>query len=334
MKRNNRHANIIFNVIMISLIILVFIIYGILGTADKNYKAENNVNNQNSSSHNGAVSSFSDKEDKPNNSNSAIPYNINDPLSLSFTDSSYLVESKIRNRLSGSELEYCSHFIRNADGSYTITWNLADDEKEVYKCTYTYDKKAYKDASKAACSLSDGYEEYRNGNKRLIRDYVMPEKDDGIDMWVYENGSSYYDEHFILGKNSDMECYVKGEDIFFTYYWYQNTDDGPVLVYKSTAKNTDTTSGSRYNESLWDLFEESYRNIDIIPYKEFPRDYDYFEVYKEWKNKDRKKKEEERLKEKIEIYCECQDEEELYSEYFEDFDSWEDAADFWEENCK
>ena len=61
---------------------------------------------------------------------------------------------------------------------------------------------------------------------------------------------------------------------------------------------------------------------------------DYYEVYRDWKNKDRQKQDEENLKERIDIYCECGDEEELYSEYEEDFDSWEDALDFWEEYCE
>ena len=82
------------------------------------------------------------------------------------------------------------------------------------------------------------------------------------------------------------------------------------------------------------MFEESYHNINIIPYDAYPRTRDYYEVYREWKNKDRQKKEEENLKERIEVYCACGDEEELYSEYEEDFDSWEDALDFWEEHCE
>ena len=47
-----------------------------------------------------------------------------------------------------------------------------------------------------------------------------------------------------------------------------------------------------------------------------------------------KKKAEANLKERIEVYCACQDEEDLYSAYTDDFDSWEDAYDFWEENCE
>ena len=153
-------------------------------------------------------------------------------------------------------------------------------------------------------------------------------------MFVYENSSSYYEKYFILGKYSDMYCYTKGEDIFFEYEWYQNTKEGPALVYKSTAKNTDTTSGQRYRNDLWQQFEESFSNIDIIPYDEFPRTKDYYEVYREWKNKDRKKKEKENLKERMDIYCACEDENALYSEYKDDFDSWEEASQFWEENCK
>ena len=260
----------------------------------------------------------------------------NDPMSLSFSSSSLLFDSDLRNILSSSDLEYCSHVIEDQDSSDLIlTWNLKSSGKEVYRCEYSFNKKrSYAERSKTACRISEAYDDYLSGDTALIRDYVMPEKDDGIDMFVYENSSSYYEKYFILGKYSDMYCYTKGDDIYFEYYWYQNTEDGPALVYKSTAKNTDTTSGQRYRDDLWELFEKSCHNIDIIPYDAYPRTKDYYEVYRDWKNKDRQKQDEENLKERIDIYCECGDEEELYSEYEEDFDSWEDALDFWEEHCE
>ena len=61
---------------------------------------------------------------------------------------------------------------------------------------------------------------------------------------------------------------------------------------------------------------------------------DFYPFIFDWKNKDRQKQDEENLKKRIDIYCECGDEEELYSEYEEDFDSWEDALDSWEEHCE
>lgn len=273
---------------------------------------------------------------KPVASETPKPKDKNDPMSLSFTSSSLLFDSDLRNILSTSELEYCSYVIEDPDSKgITLTWNLKSDNREVYRCEYSYDKKrSYSEQSKTACRIFEAYDDYLNGDKALIRDYVMPEKGDEIDMFVYENSSSYYEKYFILGKYSDMYCYTKGDDIYFEYYWYQDTDDGPAMVYKSTATNTDTTSGKRYRNDLWELFEESYNNIDIISYENYPRDKDYYDVYYDWKNKDRNKKEEENLKERIDIYCECGDEDELYSEYEEDFDSWEDALDFWEEYCE
>ncbi|MBR0418652.1 MAG: hypothetical protein IJI66_05750 [Erysipelotrichaceae bacterium] len=277
---------------------------------------------------------------KPSSSSSKTdietkPKNSSDPYNLSFTDSSLLFDSDLRNILSRSELEYCSYVIEDVRSSnVTLTWNLKSNDKEVYRCDYSFDKnRSYSERSVIACKISEAYEKYKNGDTALIRDYVMPEKNDDIDMFINENSSSYYEKYFILGKYSDMYCYTKGDDIYFEYYWYQNTDEGPALVYKSTAENTDTTSGQRYRNDLWELFELSYRNIDIIPYNEYPRTKDYYEVYRDWKNKDRDRKEKENLKEMIDIYCECGDEDELYSEYEDDFDSWEEAADFWEEHC-
>ncbi len=260
----------------------------------------------------------------------------NDPLSLSFSDSSLLFDSDLRNILSKSELEYCSQVTGDPESTdLLLTWNLKSDNREVYRCEYSFDKQRdYAERSKTACHFSEAYDDYLHGDTALIRDYVMPEKDDDIEMFVYENSSAYYEKYFILGKYSDMYCYTKGDDIFFEYYWYQDTDDGPVLVYKSAAIGTKTTAGQRYSEDLWELFERSAKNIRIIPYDEYPRDKDYFEVYSEWKNKDRQKKDEEHLKEKKDIYCKCADENELYSEYEDEFDSWEDAAAFFEEYCE
>ena len=158
------------------------------------------------------------------------PKDSSDPLSLSFTSSSLLFDSDLRNILSSSDLEYCSKVMEH-DGSsdLTLTWNLKSNDKEVYRCEYSYDnKRTYEKRSVTACKMSEAYEEYQNGDTALIRDYTMPEKDDDIDMFVYENSSSYYEKYFILGKYSDMYCYTKGDDIYFEYYWYQSTDEGPA----------------------------------------------------------------------------------------------------------
>ena len=112
---------------------------------------------------------------------------VKDPYKLSFSDHSYLTESELRNRLSTSELEYCSYVTENSINDLTLTWNLKSSGNEVYRCTYTYDKKRdYSKRSMAACSISKGYQEYLDGDKTLIRDYVMPEKDDQIEMFVYD----------------------------------------------------------------------------------------------------------------------------------------------------
>ena len=264
------------------------------------------------------------------------PADSKDPYGLSFSSSSLLFDSDLRNILSSSELEYCSHVIRK-DGSsnMTLTWNLAGNDKEVYSCDYSYDRKReYKKQSVVSCQIGEAYQEFKDGDRQLIRDYVMPEKDDEIDMFIYPGSSSYYENYFILGKYSDMTSYIKGDHLYLEYYWYQNTDEGPALVYKSTATDTTTTSGKRYREDLWELFEESCSNIDIIPYEEYPREKDYYEVYREWKNSEFERREKEDLKENIDTYCDCDDADHLYSEYEYDFDSWEDAMDFWEENCQ
>ncbi|MCR4634312.1 MAG: hypothetical protein K5648_09330 [Erysipelotrichaceae bacterium] len=266
----------------------------------------------------------------------AVRADEKDPYSLSFESSSLFSDADLRAALSHSRLEYCSSIEKKEDGSLLISWNRKSDGKGVYSCSYSFDKKrSYGKRSVVSCKMEEAFEDFDTGrDTALIRDYVMPEKDDGIDMFVYEKRKDYYERYFILGKYSDMDCYIEGDDIFFEYSWYRDSEEGPVLVYRSTAKGTETTSGQRYHEESWDLFEESYKNIDIIPYEDYPREKDPYEVYRKWKDKQRGNREEEQLKEDVAVYCDCADEDELYSEYTEDFDSYEDAMDFFEEYCK
>ncbi|MBQ6478517.1 MAG: hypothetical protein IJI44_04020 [Erysipelotrichaceae bacterium] len=306
-------------------ILFVLVVYAIFGK-----------NEQPSPTSSSRPTDSAKKNDTGKTDTTSKPKNTSDPLSLSFTDSSLLFDSDLRNRLSGSVLEYCSHVIETDDSSDLIlTWNLKSDGREVYRCEYSFDRnRKYSERSKTACELGEAYQDYLNGDKQLIRDYVMPKEGDDIDMFVYENGSSYYEKYFILGKYSDMECYVKGDDIYFTYYWYQDTEEGPRLVYKSTAKNTDTTSGKRYSEDLWELYEESCRNIHIISYEQYPRDYDYYEVYREWDDRQHGRIQEENLREEKELYCACSDAQDLYEEYSGEFDDYEEAENYWDQNCE
>lgn len=256
-----------------------------------------------------------------------------DPLGLSFNTADYLEETVVRNRLANSVLEHCS-YVEDRDLSIRYSWVLKSSNKEVYSCVYSCNKKRPNGTqSSASCSIKEGYEDYLSGDKELIRYYVMPEANDNIDMFVYPNSSAYYEKYFILGKYSDMKCSTDKDNAYFEYYWYQNTDSGPMLVYYSTATNYKTTSAYRYNSWLWDLYEESYKNIDIIPYDEYPRTYDYMETYRKWELEKRDRDLEERLKEDIETYCALDDPEDIYYEYEEDFDAYEEALEFWERYC-
>ena len=257
-----------------------------------------------------------------------------DPLSLSFKGSEYYEEAEIRNRLAKSELEYCS-YVTEEDGDLVFTWNLVSSGKEVYVCRYSFDRnRSYGERSVTACQVSGGYRDFQNGDRALIRNYVMPEKGDEIDMFVYPESSYYYEKYFILGKYSDMSCEIRGNDIYFEYSWYQDSEEGPVLVYRSNAVNTDTVSGKRYHEELWDLFEESYHNIDIIPYEGFERDKDYYDVYRKWKSNRRNEEDREGPEYDTDIYCECSDPEDLYEDYMDDFDAYEEAEAFYSEYCE
>ena len=75
-------------------------------------------------------------------------------------------------------------------------------------------------------------------------------------------------------------------------------------------------------------------NIDIIPYEQYPRSYDYYEVYKKWENDSRNRRRQEELKKEIETYCAFDDAEDLFYEYPDEFEYWEDAEDFYDEYCE
>ena len=320
---SNTEKSKVLSIILIFAILYALFFPGKTSSQDKIEKPSHQANDHTST----IPSSSKESSSKPKNSL--------DPYDLSFTDRILLFDSDLRNILSSSPLEYCSHVIEKNDTDLTLTWNLKSTGKEVYRCEYSYDRnRTYSQRSLTTCQIGEAYQDYLDGDRALIRDYVMPQKDDEIDMFVYENRSSYYEKYFILGKYSDMICRIEGDDILFEYSWYQDTEDGPVLVYRSTARNTVTTTGKRYNDAVWELFEESKENIDIIPYEEYPRKKDYFEVYHQWENKNRETAEAEAIAETIEIYCACTDEEDLYSEYMDDFDSWEEALEFWEEYCE
>ena len=257
-----------------------------------------------------------------------------DPLHLSFSDGNYYEDAGLREKLSHSVLEYCSS-AEYIGKKYVITWNLKDSGEEVYRCEYTYDNKTKSGKNAVAvCHKGEAYDDFRSGNAALTRYYVMPEPGDRIDMFVYPDSDGYYKKYFILGKYSDMNCYISGEDIYFEYSWYQDTENGPVLVYRSTAKNYDTTSGQRYHEELWDLFEQSRSNIHIIPYNKYPREKDYYDVWRKWDRQESSRIEEGNLEENKKIFCACEDEEDLYDQYGDDFDSYYDALDFWERYCQ
>lgn len=249
-----------------------------------------------------------------------------DPMKLSFTSSSYYEKALLKGKLASSKLGYCS-YVSETENGYILTWNLKSNNKEIYSCKYSYDKnREYDSQSSCKCRKSDGYDDYLNGDTRLIRDYTMPVPNDNIEIYAHEVRDYYYEKYFILGKFSDMYCYTKGDDIYCEYYWYQRTDNGPVLVYASSAKNNYTTWGQRYNNYLWDEFEKDVQNIDIIPYHEYPRTKNYSEVYMNWKYGSRKTEKD--------YYCAFDDPDDLYYEYEDDFDSYEEAEYYWEDNCQ
>ena len=256
-----------------------------------------------------------------------------DPYGLSFRSSSYFEEASLRERLSHSPLEYCSQVFQEGK-STVLTWNLRSNDEEVYRCTYRYvNKTGVSEPTQVSCQKGEAFSAYQNGDTSLKRYYVMPEAGDGIDMFVYPKSSSYYEKYFILGKYSDMHCEIRGNDIYFDYYWYQDEEE-PLLVYHSSAVNYRTVSGERHHEELWELYEESRKNINIIPYEDYPRDSDPYEIWRQWEKQEDARREEKDLQEKIEEYCSCGDEEDLYELYREDFDDIDDATAFWESYCQ
>ena len=273
------------------------------------------------------------KTQKQDNSDTSTTINQKDTLSLSMKSQYYYSDSELRNILSQSDLEYCSRVDHN-DSFTTLVWILKSNNKEVYSCNYSYNRqRKTSERSKMSCQIKEGYQDYLDGDRLLYRDYIMPTANDEIEM-APNYHESYFQKYFILGKYSDMTCSVKGNDIYCTYYWYQNTDKGPMLVYTSNATNNKTTSGHRYNSWLWQEFEESYKNIDIIPYQEYPRAYDYEQVYEKWYQDKKDKNRQEELKQFKDMYCVFEDAEDLFYEFPDDFEYFEDAESFFDDYCE
>ena len=257
-----------------------------------------------------------------------------DPYSLSMKRYFYYGDKQLRGFLARTELEYPSKVEKLGTSNYRYSWILKSNNKVVYECEYSFNRQRKKEErSIVACEIKEGYEDWKNGDRRLYRDYYMPVADGEIDMIVSDK-DTYYKSYFALGKFSDMKCYVKGNNIYCTFYWYQKTDRGPMLVYTSTATNRTTTAGWRYNSWLWERFDETMDNIDIIPYDEYPRSYDYMQIYKKWEKEEMKRESDRELKEQIELYCVFDDAEDLFYEYPDDFEYWEDAEDFYDTYCE
>lgn len=254
----------------------------------------------------------------------------NDPLGLSFEDYSYYLENDLRNYLANSELGICSEVSSNPQleaTNYTFIYRLKSNEKIVYECNYIHeDNKSY-----FVCVKKEGYEDYLNGETNMYRDYRMPVENN--DMWI--NNDRYYKRQFSLGKFSDMKCKLVNEDIFIDYYWYHNGEDGPVLIYEASAKNKKITSYKKYHQEIWDYYDESKSNIDVIPYEDFDRVHDYVEECKEYNKQEYYRRKEKRLKEDIELYCQCDSAEDLFYTYELDFDEeYYEALDFYEKYCE
>ena len=163
-----------------------------------------------------------------------------DPLSLSRKTPYYYGDEELRIFLSGSKLEYPSKAEYISDSHYKYSWILKSNNKEVYVCDYTYSRiRNYDEKSIVACELKEAYEDFENGDRLLYRDYYMPIVNEEI---MISNKSTYYDTHYALGKYSDMNCYVKGNNLYCTFNWYQNTDRGAMLVYTVNSTNRIVTA--------------------------------------------------------------------------------------------
>lgn len=271
-------------------------------------------------------SDISKKETSGNNST----VDLNLPKSC--FDNKYYTDTELAGYFADTQLQYCSFIDEDENGDTILTWNLKSTGEEIFRCMYKYDNHK----GTFICYKSEGFDNYLNGDTDLIRYFPLFEK--GDDIWANEPESyrliSFFQRYCILGECSDLKSYTDGDDIYIDYYWYQNTSDGPVLVYEVSAKNQMVISSTKYHDELWQEFDKSYKNINIIKYDEYQRTTDYSDVIHQWNIEQSLKTIEDNTQELIDEYCACADEDDLFYSYYEEFDDISEAEEFWESYCE
>ena len=239
-------------------------------------------------------------------------------------------ESKVIELMTKSGLDWPSEIIREYEfgkqlttRKYILSWILESTDEPVYTCTVTVKTRYQNNESQAECSQGKGYTAYIEGDTRLKREYKMPEPGE-----MFLPSRQYYYWESMLGSYSDMFSERTGNDsIRCEFFWYQDTEEGPVPVYTVITDGYYVTFAEKSHPEIWEEYQASAKNIHIIPFDEYPHLEHAQDAYDDWKEaSDRESKQEE--------YCVYGDEEDLYEAYEDVFESLDEATDYWEEYCK
>ena len=239
----------------------------------------------------------------------------------------------IYKKLSSSKLRNCSYYIKG-DGysNFVMTWNLLD-ESEIYRCSISWNKDIRN--QEISCEEGDALLRYVNGEKELIRFYALPdgEYDSFVNIFspsasdkVLDNAYYKYD----IGPYTDVIYKDNNGEDYFIYYWYQKTDDGPLLIYEAEADSHGVISGKKHNLEFWDSLDGNINKFNIIRYNDFERETDYYYIYEKIVNKRREENKYSCLIDG-EYYSNFDD---YYYDWYGFFDSEDDAWDEWDSYCQ
>ena len=198
------------------------------------------------------------------------------------------------------------------DKKILLSWKRKDSGEEVYSCRY---EEGY-----AYCETKGDIPP----KEEIIHAFPLPKPGDRL-IVTSRKRENIFTHNYILGNYSDFYYEDRGGHDYFLFSWYQESEEGPVLIYEAVAYDEVCTSAKAYREDLWEAFLEDRNLIHTVSllYEEGKTDYEA-----EWMRSNRSEHNEK------DSLCDCEDYLDLYEGNAELFLDEDDAYDYWMEACE
>lgn len=127
-----------------------------------------------------------------------------------------------------------------------------------------------------------------------------------------------------LGYYSGDKCYLDKDNLYCSFYWYQQEEEKLYTVYQVDTVNNKIVKTYKYNPQIWESYIEDKNNIHIVPHSTYSHTNEV-KLYEEYKKIQREKK----IKEGAPDFCQYdyQDYYDMNADMFEDEDEVYDLFD-------